>query len=80
MISCDALIHFFRVLIFFDDGFAQYTTLDKIHLVCESGTYKEGLLLLFVSVSCCFQGAIFGRRWQDILGSSYSAIWIVTQL
>ena len=29
--------NFFRVLVFYDDGFAQYTALDKIHLVCESG-------------------------------------------
>lgn len=41
--SCDPLVFkvifipFLRVLVFFDDGFAQYTTLDKIHLVCESG-------------------------------------------
>ncbi|XP_065890411.1 histone-lysine N-methyltransferase SETDB1-B-like isoform X3 [Dysidea avara] len=26
-----------RVLVFYDDGFAQYTTLDRVHLVCESG-------------------------------------------
>ena len=73
--------YLFRVLVFYDDGFAQYTTLDKLHLVCESGICdKITCFYLFQSVGCCFQGAIFGRRWQDTPGSSYSNIWIVTQL
>ena len=29
---------FSSVLVFYDDGFAQYTTLDRVHLVCESGS------------------------------------------
>ena len=65
MWSCDIAIdlHFFRVLVFYDDGFAQYTTLDKIHLVCESGTRKD-YLLLFVSVSwLLFPGC---NIWEEV--------------
>lgn len=30
---------FLRYLVFFDDGYAQYVTHDKIHLVCECSKF-----------------------------------------
>ena len=71
---CHLLIQFFRVLLFFDDGFAQYTTMDKIHLVCESGicmhAYKR---IVNVSTNCVLRVQHLGGGGKTLQGV-YSAL------
>lgn len=64
------------VLVFYDDGFAQYTTLDRVHLVCESGS----AIILIVHSPFPLQDVIFGKRWQSTPESLSNVTWMAIQL